>query len=263
MQTFVSANEQPFFTYVGFTHIHPPFHHHPDFKGKSGGGKYSDILAEVDYRAGQILDALDEAGIAEDTIVVWTSDNATGVAGGLAGSNGPWRGTFGSGFEGGMRVPAIVRWPGKIPAGVVTDEMLATYDWMPTLVALVGESDRIPTDRPIDGVDSSDLLLGKSDKAQRDYFIYYGSDGEVMSAKWKNIKVVFRYAETFDGPIIKPQFPMAFDLIDDPGEQLNLTSERMDMMWMFGPAIQRMIALQKSFAEYPNIQTGQEFDGYK
>jgi arylsulfatase len=258
-----AAVEQPFFTYVGFTHIHPPFHHHPDFKGKSGGGKYSDILAEVDFRAGQILDALDEAGIAEDTIVVWNSDNATGVAGGLAGSNGPWRGAFGSGFEGGMRVPAIVRWPGKIPAGVVSDEMLATYDWMPTLAALVGESDRIPTDRPIDGVDSSDLLLGKSDKAQRDYFIYYGSDGEVMSAKWKNIKVVFRYAETFDGPIIKPQFPMAFDLIDDPGEQLNLTSERMDMMWMFGPAIQRMIALQKSFAEYPNIQTGQEFDGYE
>jgi arylsulfatase len=257
-----AAAGQPFFTYVGFTHIHPPYHHHPDFKGKSGGGKYSDMLAEIDYRAGQILDALDQAGIAEDTIVVWNSDNATGVAGGLAGSNGPWRGVFGSGFEGGSRVPAIVRWPGKIPAGVVTDEMLATYDWMPTLAALVGESDRIPTDRPIDGVNSSDLLLGKSDKAQRDYFIYYGSDGEVMSAKWKNIKVVFRYAETFDGPIIKPQFPMAFDLIDDPGEQINLTSERMDMMWMFGPVIQRLIALEKSFAEYPNIKPGQEFDGY-
>jgi len=132
-----------------------------------------------------------------------------------------------------------------------------------TTIALVGESDSIPTDRPVDGVDSSDLLLGKSDKAQRDYFIYHGSDGEVMSAKWKNIKVVFRYAETFDGPMIKPQFPMAFDLIDDPGEQLNLTSESMDMMWMFGPAIQRIIALQKSFAEYPNIQAGQEFDGYE
>ncbi|MCK5313841.1 MAG: hypothetical protein KAJ53_01900, partial [Anaerolineales bacterium] len=64
-------------------------------------------------------------------------------------------------------------------------------------------------------------------------------------------------------PIIKPQFPMAFDLIDDPGEQINLTSERMDMMWMFGPVIQRLIAMQKSFAEYPNIQPGQEFDGYE
>jgi hypothetical protein len=75
--------------------------------------------------------------------------------------------------------------------------------------------------------------------------------------------VVFRYAETFDGPIVKPQFPMAFDLIDDPGEQINLTSARMDMMWMFGPAIQRVIALQKSFAEYPNIKPGQAFEGYQ
>jgi arylsulfatase len=258
-----AAADQPFFTYVSFTHIHPPFHHHPDFTGKSGGGKYSDMLAEVDYRAGQILDTLDEAGIAEDTIVVWSSDNATGTVAGVAGSNGPWRGVFGSGFEGGMRVPAIVRWPEKTPAGVVTNEIMATYDWMPTLAALIGESERIPTDRPIDGIDSSDLLLGKSEDGNRDHFIYYGSDGEAMSAKWKNIKVVFRYAETFDGPIVKPQFPMAFDLIDDLGEQINLTSERMDMMWMFGPAIQRIIALQKSFAEYPNIKPGEKFEGYE
>ena len=134
---------------------------------------------------------------------------------------------------------------------------------MPTLAALVGEADRVPGDRPIDGVDASDLLLGRSETSNRDHLIYYGSDGEVMSGKWKNIKVVFRYAETFDGPIIKPQFPMAFDLTDDPGEQINLTSERMDMMWMFGPVIQRLIALEKSFAEYPNIQPGQEFDGYE
>jgi arylsulfatase len=258
-----ASKEQPFFTYVSFTHIHPPYHHHPDFKGKSGGGKYSDMLAEIDYRSGQILDALDEAGIAEDTIVVWSSDNATGVAAGLAGSNGPWRGVFGSGFEGGLRVPALVRWPGKIPAGAVNNEILATYDWMPTLAALAGEADRVPADRPIDGVDASDLLLGRSETSNRDTLIYYGSDGEVMSGKWKNIKVVFRYAETFDGPIIKPQFPMVFDLTDDPGEQINLTSERMDMMWMFGPVIQRLTGLETSFAEYPNIQPGQEFDGYE
>jgi len=259
-----AADDQPFFAYVGFTHMHPPFHFHPDFKGKSSGGQYSDILAEMDYRAGQILDALDEAGIAEDTIVIWSSDNAAAATVGSAfvGSNGPWRGVFASGFEGGMRVPALIRWPGKIPAGVVTNEIVATYDWMPTLAALVGEADRMPDDRPIDGVDASDLLLGRSETSSRDHIIFYGSDGEVMSAKWKNIKIVFRYAETFDGPIIKPQFPMAFDLIDDPGERLNLTSQKMDMMWMFGPAIQRITALQKSFAQYPNITPGQDFDGY-
>ena len=134
---------------------------------------------------------------------------------------------------------------------------------MPTLAALVGEADRVPDDRPIDGVDASELLLGHSESSNRDHIIFYGSDGEVMSAKWKNIKIVFRYAETFDGPIIKPQFPMAFDLIDDPGEKLNLTAQRMDMMWMFGPAIQRIIALQKSVVQYPNIEPGQDFAGYE
>ncbi|MEA3334734.1 MAG: arylsulfatase [Chloroflexota bacterium] len=255
-------NDQPFYAYIGFTHVHPPYRHHPDFKGKSGGGLYSDILAEVDYRAGQILDALDDAGIADNSIVIWSSDNASGEAAGIAGSNGPWRGVFASGFEGGMRVPAIVRWPGQVPAGVVTNEMLATYDWMPTLAAMISEADRVPTDRPIDGLDSSALLLGDSEKGGRDSLIFYGSDGEVMSGKWKNIKIVFRYAETFDGPIIKPQFPLAFDLIDDPAEQINLTSKRMDMMWMYGPVIQRVITLEKSFAQYPNIEAGQDFDGY-
>lgn len=83
---------------------------------------------------------------------------------------------------------------------------------------------------PIDGVDASDLLLGHSDISSRDHVIFYGSDGEVMPVKWKNNKIVFRYVETFDGPIVKPQFPMAFNLIDDPGEKLNLIAQRMDMM---------------------------------
>ena len=115
---FITRNAQankPFFTYVCFTQVHPPLLPHPDFKGKSGGGTYSDAMAELDYRTGQVLDAIDQAGVAEDTIVVWSSDNPAGRAPYMGGSNGPWRGHFASGFEGGMRAPAMVRWPGKVP----------------------------------------------------------------------------------------------------------------------------------------------------
>jgi arylsulfatase len=103
----------------------------------------------------------DQAGIAEDTIVVWSSDNPAGRAPYMGGSNGPWRGHFASGFEGGMRAPAMVRWPGKVAAGAVTEEIFATYDWLPTLASLVGESKRVPDDRPIDGMDASAFLLGQ------------------------------------------------------------------------------------------------------
>jgi arylsulfatase len=98
-----AAAKKPFFVYVGLTQMHPPLIHHPDFTGKSGGGTYSDTLAELDYRTGQILDAIDTAGIADNTIVVWSSDNAAIALPATGGSNGPWRGAFASGFEGGMR----------------------------------------------------------------------------------------------------------------------------------------------------------------
>ena len=139
-----AAGAKPFFTYVCFTQMHPPLIPHPEFKGKSGGGVYSDTLAELDYRSGQVLDAIDQAGIADNTIVVWSSDNPAGRSASIGGSNGPWRGHFGSGFEGGMRTPAIVRWPGKVKPGAVTDEIFSAVDWLPTLAALAGEKGRVP-----------------------------------------------------------------------------------------------------------------------
>jgi arylsulfatase A-like enzyme len=253
---------KPFFTYVCFTQVHPPLLPNPDFKGKSGGGIYSDAIAELDYRAGQVLDAIDQAGIAEDTIVVWSSDNPAGRALYMGGSNGPWRGHFASGFEGGMRAPAMVRWPGKVAAGAVTEEIFATYDWLPTLASLVGESKRVPHDRPIDGVDASAFLLGQRPTTGRDHVIYFGSDAEVMSVKWRTMKVVLRYTESTSGPIIKPQWPLIFDLIDDPGEEWDLMDKRLDCIWVLGPVAQRLGALMQSAARYPNIKPGQEFTGY-
>jgi hypothetical protein len=91
--------------------------------------------------------------------------------------------------------PAIVRWRGKIPAGKVTDEIFAALDWLSTLARMAGETGRVPADRPIAGVDSSDLLLGRSDRSNRDHVLFHGSDGGIMSVKWKTMKAVFRYAE--------------------------------------------------------------------
>ena len=88
-----------------------------------------------------------------------SSDNPAGRSNSMGGSNEPWRGHFGSGFEGGMRAPAIVRWPGRVKAGAVSDEMFSAVDWMPTLAALAGEGTRVPEDRPIDGLDASAFLL--------------------------------------------------------------------------------------------------------
>ncbi|HWL50330.1 MAG: hypothetical protein K0T01_2834 [Acidimicrobiia bacterium] len=253
---------EPFFTYICFTQMHPPLINHPDFTGKSKGGIYSDTLNELDYRSGQVLDAIEEAGIADNTIVVWSSDNPAGRSQYMGGSNGPWRGHFASGFEGGMRVPAMVRWPGKVKAGAVSDEILSAVDWLPTLASLVGESGRVPTDRPIDGVDASAFLLGDSPSSGRDHVIFYGSDSAVMSVKWKTMKVVLRYCESNSGPIVQPQWPLIFDLIDDPAEESDLMDKRLDCAWVMRPAVMALGALAQSAAQYPHIKPGEEFTGY-
>jgi arylsulfatase A-like enzyme len=141
---------RPFFAYVAFFHLHPPMGVHPDFAGESGGGLYADMLTEMDYRTGQILDAVKSAGVEDNTIMVFSSDNATSpLAGTGGGSNGPWRGDFfNPPYEGSYRVPAVVGWPGHIPAGRRSDQMLSAVDWLPTLAALTGQSQRVPTDPP-------------------------------------------------------------------------------------------------------------------
>ncbi len=186
-----AAVDAPFFAYIAFTNVHPPLIAHPDFASATQSNKPVPAnIAELDHRAGQILDALDELELSDDTIVVWVSDNAAGtLLGQTMGSSGKWRGTFGGGWEGSIRTPAMVRWPGHIPSGVVTDEILATYDWMPTLAALVGESARMPSDRPIDGMDMSSFLLGQTQTSGRDHFVFIGTDGELTSVKWKTMKV--------------------------------------------------------------------------
>ena len=100
-----------------------------------------------------------------------------------------------------MRVPAMICWPGKVPAGVVTEQMLAAVDWLPTLAGMVGASNLVPKDRPIDGVDASAFILGKSTTTGRDSYMIFGVDGELLSIKWKFYKSIFRY--TVNSPVVQ------------------------------------------------------------
>lgn len=162
-----------------------------------------------------------------------------------------------------MRVPAMVRWPGKVPAGNITEEMLSAHDWYKTLAALAGAAEKVPTDRPMDGVDASKFLLGESNTTGRDHLLFFGPDGSLMSAKYQNIKIWLRYSKSIEEPIVQPQFPMIFDLGSDPGEKNALFADKMDNGWMFMLMMPFVAEWQKSTAAYPNIKPGEEFTGYK
>jgi arylsulfatase len=263
-----AAGDKPFFTYVALSHLHPPEKVHPDFDqtNPSRLGGYADLIAEMDFRVGQIVDCVDAAGITDNTIIVFSSDNGPGLIdiAPAGGSSGPWRGGFMTPpWEGSMRVSAMVRCPGKVPAGLVSEEMLSAHDWYKTFAALAGASDKVPTDRPMDGVDASKFLFGESETTGRESLLFFGPDGSLMSSKWRQVKAVFRHCEGIAEPILQPQFPMVFDLGSDPGERYNLFNTKLDMGWMFGVVFRTIGAYEKSIAQYPNIKPGEEFTGYK
>lgn len=262
-----ASGGKPFFTYIALSHLHPPEKVHPDFDqtNPSRLGGYADLIAEMDYRVGQIVDCVDNAGIADNTIIVFSSDNGPGLIDiePAGGSSGPWRGGFMTPpWEGSMRVSAMVRCPGKVPAGVISEEMLSAHDWYKTFAALAGALDKVPTDRPMDGVDASKFLLGEDKTTGRESLLFFGPDGSLMSSKWRQVKVVLRHCAGIAEPIVEPQFPMVFDLGSDPHERYNLFDTKLDMGWMIGVAFRAVAAYRKSIAQYPNIKPGEEFTGY-
>jgi arylsulfatase A-like enzyme len=268
-----AAAKKPFFVYVGYSEMHMPVIANPNFANKSTErmGVFADIIAEMDYRVGQVLDAVKEAGVEDNTIFILSSDNAGGgvIPQTGPGSNGPWRGDFfNTPFEGSMRVPAMIRWPGKVPAGVVTEQMLAAVDWLPTVAGMVGASNLVPKDRPIDGVDASAFMLGKSNTTGRDTYMFFGDDGGLMSVKWKSVKTVLRYTVASPDPAIqsgyiKPQFPMMYNLSSDPHEDNNLSYTDLTNGALLAPALRAIGEYERSVKEYPNIKVGEEFTGYK
>ncbi len=133
-----SKKDKPFLAVVPFTHAHLPNIAHPDFAGKSGYGGHADILREIDYRSGQIIDAIDDLKIRDNTLVIWLSDNGPEEIEGYHGTAGYWRGNYFTALEGSLRVPALMRWPEKIPAGSKSNEIMHMVDILPTLANVAG-----------------------------------------------------------------------------------------------------------------------------
>ena len=238
---FIAENKaKPFFLYVPHSMPHVPLHVSEKFKGKSKQGLYGDVVMEIDWSVGQILEALKEHGLDENTLVLFSSDNGPWLSyGNHAGSAGKLREGKGTTWEGGYRVPCVARWPGKIPAGSVCSELASTMDVLPTFAKLaVGEA---PKDRMIDGHDVWPLLSGRKDaKSPTDRFYYYwnyGLDG-VRSGPWK---LVFPHPfPSLTGPAGKDGQPggytqvttklALFDLESDVGETKNVAADHPDVV---------------------------------
>ncbi|MGM9754920.1 MAG: sulfatase, partial [Parabacteroides sp.] len=164
-----SHKESPFFMYLCHNMTHNPLAASPAFKGKSKNGLYGDATEELDWSMGVLLKTLKEEGIDQNTIVIFTTDNGADQP--FGGSNLPLRGYKGTTYEGGFRVPCIVRWPSKIPQGIESDELVTSMDFLPTFAHYCGYD--IPTDRVIDGHDVSAIWEGKSAQSPTETFYYY------------------------------------------------------------------------------------------
>lgn len=247
-----TAANKPFYLYVPFTLVHLPTLPNRKFEGKTGYGDFPDALAEMDSHVGEILDAIDTLNIRDNTIVVFTSDNGPEATWPWQGNSGPWRGYYFTHMEGSLRAPFIIRWPNRVPAGRVSNEIVHEVDTFTTLAKIGGAS--VPQDRPIDGVDQTDFLLGKSEKSNREGFPVFVAD-RLEAVKWRNWKIVF-YDEQRDwwSPPIKLGTPKAFNLITDPKEEYPQTG--LLSTWSAGPAIKVMVDFEASLKKYPPIPPG-------
>jgi arylsulfatase len=248
--------DRPFFLYVPFAFAHHPALAHPDFKGKSPAGEFGDSLLEHDHNVGRILDALTAAGIADDTMVVWASDNGPSPLPTVTpwltiGDSGPWRGEIGTVLEGNIRTPCIIRWPGRIPAGRVSNQIVAIVDLFPTLARIAGG--KVPTDRPIDGVDQLDFFTGRQEKSNRETVLLFLGQ-KLMAIKWRNYKIHLDGLDRVDGVMEDWSFPRAFNLAADPKERWNIIWQNSWLGEEIGPFV---TAYQSSVKKFPNLAAGQ------
>ncbi|MEI6035355.1 MAG: arylsulfatase [Verrucomicrobiae bacterium] len=246
------AEEKPFYAYVPLTQVHLPTTPHPDFEGKTGNGDFADSVVETDWRLGQILDAIDSLGVRDDTIVVFTSDNGPDPTWPWQGSSGPWRGYYFTHMEGSLRVPFLIRWPGRIPAGGVSNELVHQIDTFTTLAKIAGA--RIPTDRAIDGVDQTDFLFGRKLTSNRNTVLAFVAD-RLEAVKWKNWKLAF-YEETQDwfSTPVKLTLPKLFNLTKDPKEEY--PEETLRNTWVMNLCLAAIREFHESLKTYPAIPEG-------
>ncbi len=251
---------KPFFIYLPYTATHYPTRPHPDYTGVTGNGPWADLLHQIDQYNGKLLDEIDKLGIGDNTIYIFTADNGPeafpknntnlSVATPTPGSAGPWRGSLFTGFEGSLRVPFAMRWPGKIPTNTDSDEIVHEMDLFPTLARAAGG--KVPKDRFIDGVDQTDFLMGKQEKSNREsVIVYMGND--IYGVKWRNWKLNFKELDSVFSSEVKWPTPRLYNLYSDPKEHFNVLFPN---TWVSKAASRHLTEHLKSLKEHPPIKPG-------
>ena len=238
------ADDQPFFVWFNTTWMHFRVHPPKEILGQAGRWQsfYHDVMVEHDKHVGQMLDYLDELGIAEDTIVIYSTDNGPHMNTWPDGAMTPFRNEKNSNWEGAFRVPEMIRWPGKIKAGTVSNEIISHTDWLPTLLAAAGAPDIIEKCKQghqagdkhfkvhIDGFNFLPYFTGQEQKGPRQGFIYFSDDGDLVALRYDNWKFVFAEqrvqgtVQIWAEPFVFLRVPKTFNLRTDPFERADITS---------------------------------------
>jgi arylsulfatase len=237
---FIDRNkDQPFFFYLAHSMVHVPLFVTDEFEGKSGAGLYADTMLEVDWSVGQVMEALERNGIAENTWIIFTSDNGPWLSyGDHAGSSGPYREGKGTSWEGGTRVTGIMRWPARIPAGTTSDAMAMTIDLLPTIAAV---ADAPLPEKKIDGLNILPLITGKEGATNpHDGYAFYYKKNELQAVttgdgRWKLVfphtyrTLSGREGGTGGTPVkydnLKLEAPELYNLYTDPTESKNVIND--------------------------------------
>jgi len=221
--SFIRNNKnRPFFVYLAHSMPHVPLYVSDKLRNKTGFGLYADVIAEIDWSVGQILQCLKELSIDDKTLVIFTSDNGPWLAKGKdSGSAGPLRDGKFSTFEGGMRVPCIMRWPEKISAGKTCSRISTMMDFLPTMTALAGSS--VPADRIIDGKDIYPLMINPAAQTPHQAFYYYNRY-RLEAVRAGNWKLIFERKDS-DGKNVPIQL---YDLENDIGEKKDVSAQNQD-----------------------------------
>jgi arylsulfatase len=276
---------KPFFVWVNFTHMHFRTHVKPESKGQSGRwmSEYADAMIDHDKNVGQVLKALDELKIADNTFVMYSTDNGPHMNSWPDAAMTPFRNEKNSNWEGAYRVPAMVRWPGKIKPGQISNGIVAHHDWLPTLLAMAG--DTAVTDKLLKGYQVGDMpykvhldgynlipyLTGQADKSPRESFLYVNDDQQLTGLRYDNWKWVFMEQRAqgtlriWAEPFVSLRVPKIFNLRTDPYERADVTSNTyydwlLDHAFMMVPAQAFVGNFLMTFKEYPQRQKAASFN---
>ncbi|MBI3208851.1 MAG: arylsulfatase [Candidatus Solibacter usitatus] len=275
---------KPMFVWVNFTHMHYRTYAKPESRGQSGKwqSEYHDVMIDHDRNVGTILKKLDELGMSEDTMVMYSTDNGPHANAWPDAATTPFRSEKNTNWEGGFRVPALVRWPGKIKPGSVTNEIVSHLDWFPTILAMAG----VPNVKQtllssykvgdmsyrvhLDGYDLGPFLMGKTPNSPRKEFVYFSDDGDLVALRYDNWKFVYAqqraegtYAVWVE-PFVKTRMPLIFNLRIDPFERAQITSNTY-WDWMMSRSYMREFSSKiirdylTTFREYPQRQRPASF----